>query len=222
MRTARHSATCDMGSFPPPRNANHGFAYLALLITIAIIGIAAVATFQVGSILQRRLAEEELLDIGTEFRRALLSYANATPVGQSNYPSNLEALLKDPRYPEVRRHLRKLYFDPLTGTQKWGMIMSPDGKGIIGVYSLAPGTPIKVGNFELQYQSFEGKTTYAGWIFTSIPPQLAAPAGNVTLPNGVPAGGNPAANPESNGGPNPLTPGATSTSPSTQGNQASP
>ncbi len=172
-----------------------GFAYLALLITIAIIGVAAAATFQMGSILQRRAAEEELLAIGTEFRRALISYSGATPAGQPNYPPTLEALIKDPRYPNIRRHLRKLYYDPLTGTQKWGLVMSPDGKGIVGVYSLAQGKPIKIGNFETIYQGFTDKTSYADWVFTSIPPALAVPVGTVTVPGTQPATNAPAASP---------------------------
>ena len=172
-------------------NRNRGIAYLSLLIAIAIIGMAAAATFEMGAVLQRRVAEEELLAVGTEFRRALLSYAGSTPAGQPNNPPNLESLLKDPRYPNIRRHLRKMYYDPLTGMQKWGTVMSPDGKGIIGIYSLAPGTPIKVGNFEPVYQSFEDKTTYADWIFTAIAPKQNVPVGKVTLPGNTTVPGTP-------------------------------
>ncbi len=177
---ARRSVTYDMSRSLAGRS--DGFAYLALLITITIIGVAAAATFRMGSVLQRRATEDELLEIGTEFRRALISYSSATPAGQPNAPQTLQALIKDPRYPNVRRHLRKLYYDPLTGTQKWGLVMSPDGKGIIGVYSLAPGKPIKIGNFETVYQEFTDKTSYTDWIFTSIPPARAIPTGTVTMP----------------------------------------
>jgi len=175
----------------PINKCSPGFAYLSLLIAIAIIGIAAAASFQVGSILQRRAAEEELLAIGSEFRAALLSYSSSTPAGQASYPPSLESLLKDPRYPSIHRHLRKLYFDPLTGNQKWGTVMSPDGKGIIGIYSLAPGTPIKTGNFDLVYQSFTDKTTYADWIFTSVLPKQNVLPGKAALP-GVPLTPTPA------------------------------
>ena len=64
------------------RRQDSGFAFLALLISIAIIGVAAAATLQVGSLLQRHAAEEELLAIGSEFRRALICYSSATPAGQ--------------------------------------------------------------------------------------------------------------------------------------------
>ena len=157
-----------------------GFAYLSLLISIAIIGVAAAATLQLGSILQRRAAEEELLAIGNEFRRALISYSSATPAGQPSVPPTLQALLKDPRYPNIRRHLRKLYFDPLTGSQQWGTVMSIDGKGIVGIYSLSTAKPIKIGNFDLAYQYFEDKTSYADWVFMAVAPN-ASTTGNVTL-----------------------------------------
>jgi type II secretory pathway pseudopilin PulG len=149
---------------------SRGFAFLSLLITIAIIGVTAAATLQLGSILQRRAAEEELLAIGVEFRQALISYANATPVGQSPAPPTLQALLKDPRYPNTQRHLRKLYFDPLTGSQQWGTVMSLDGKGIVGIYSLSTEKPIKIGNFETPFLGFADKTSYADWVFMAVMP----------------------------------------------------
>jgi hypothetical protein len=132
--------------------------------------------------MQRRAAEEELLAIGSEFRRALISYSSATPAGQLSTPPTLQALLKDPRYPDTRRHLRKLYFDPLTGTQQWGTVMSIDGKGIVGIYSLSKATPIKIGNFETQYQSFTDQTSYADWVFTPV--VQVVPQGTVSIGNG--------------------------------------
>ena len=130
--------------------------------------------------MQRRVAEEELLAVGSEFRLALISYSNATPVGQPVAPQSLQDLLKDPRYPNIRRHLRKLYFDPLTGKQQWGTVMSIDGKGIIGIYSLSTATPIKIGNFEMEFQNFEGKTSYADWVFMAVAPAVATTTtGNV-------------------------------------------
>jgi len=170
------------------RRCDGGIAYLALLIVIAIIGITAAASVQIGSIMQRRAAEEELLAIGAEFRRALISYASSTPVGQSSAPPNLESLLKDPRYPNVRRHLRKLYFDPLTGTQKWGVVMSLDGKGIVGIHSLSTGQPIKIGNFEPLFQSFADKSSYTEWVFMAVQPTVPVPGG-VTMPGGASTSG---------------------------------
>ncbi len=143
-----------------------GIAYLSLLIAIAIIGIAATATVKFGTLVQRRYEEEQLLTIGTEFQSALISYANATPTGLSPYPMTIQDLIKDPRNPTVlRRHLRKIYVDPLTGKSEWGTVASMDGRGIIGIYSLSADEPIKVGNFDPPFESFAGKTSYHDWLF---------------------------------------------------------
>ncbi|SFI22117.1 Type II secretory pathway, pseudopilin PulG [Collimonas sp. OK307] len=149
-----------------------GLAYLSLLILLAIIGVAAAATLQMGSVLQRREAEEELLAIGSEFRSALVSYANATPIGQQAAPRTLSDLLKDPRYPSIRRHLRKLYADPISGKPEWGIVLSIDGKGIVGVYSLSTATPIKIGNFDPAFQNFADKKSYADWVFMATTANL--------------------------------------------------
>jgi type II secretory pathway pseudopilin PulG len=149
-----------------------GFTYIGLLILLAIIGITSAASLQVGSVLQRRAAEEELLEIGTEFRNALLSYANATPVGVSRAPQTLQDLVKDPRYPGVRRHLRKLYADPITGKEEWGVVYALDGNGIVGVYSLSQAKPIKIGNFDQAFPGFANRNTYREWVFGIVPQPL--------------------------------------------------
>ncbi len=100
---------------------------------------------------------------------SLVSYANATPNGQVRVPRSLQDLLKDPRYPNPRRHLRKRYADPITGKDEWGTVPSLDGTGIIGVYSLSNAKPIKIGNFDVAFQNFEGKTSYRDWQFTVMP-----------------------------------------------------
>ena len=142
-----------------------GFTYLGVLIIISIIGIASVASLQAGILLQRRAAEEDLLFIGMQFRNALVSYANATPVGQPRFPKSLNDLLLDPRSPTVRRHLRKRYADPMTGQEQWGTVEAPGSAGIIGIYSLSTATPIKVASFDAALQGLEGKTSYQEWKF---------------------------------------------------------
>lgn len=144
-----------------------GFTYIGALILVALISLAATATVQLGSITERRAAEEELLAIGAEFRQALTSYARATPPGHKQWPSSLEDLLKDRRLPVPMRHLRKLYADPLTGKQEWGVILAPDGSGIVGIHSLSESRPIKIGNFEPGLQHFEDKSSYRQWVFTA-------------------------------------------------------
>lgn len=142
-----------------------GFTYIGLLILVAIISLVSTATLQVGAVQERRSAEEELLNIGAEYSQALASYATASPPGQKRSPSTLQDLVRDRRFPTVRRHLRKIYADPLTGKTEWGLVMAPDGSGIIGIYSLSDATPIKIANFDTPNENFAKKTSYKFWVF---------------------------------------------------------
>lgn len=145
-----------------------GFTYIGLLIFIAILGLIATATVTAGSAMQRRLAEDELLFIGSQFQAAFKTYYATSPPGQRPYPSSLNDLIRDPRYAGVRRHLRKIYADPLTGREEWGTIEAPGG-GIMGIYSLSAETPIRVVGFEPEFAAFDRKNKYSEWVFTYTP-----------------------------------------------------
>ncbi|MES2117861.1 MAG: type II secretion system protein, partial [Pseudomonadota bacterium] len=106
-----------------------GFTYLSVIVLVAIIGLVTATTLKVGSVLQRSRAEQELLIIGAAFSDALQSYASATPSGQPSQPASLKDLLKDPRFPGTRRHLRKLFVDPMTGKAEWGLVRLGDADG---------------------------------------------------------------------------------------------
>jgi hypothetical protein len=79
------------------------------MILVATLALATSATVTLGSIAQRRQAEQRLLEVGDLYRRAITSYLNSSPGGNRSYPGSLNDLLKDPRYPGIRRHLRQLY-----------------------------------------------------------------------------------------------------------------
>jgi type II secretory pathway pseudopilin PulG len=143
------------------RSSNAGFAYVILLISIAVLAMGAASAVTAGAQLARRSSEEHLLYVGGEFEKALLSYARSSGnVG----PKQLSDLLKDARVPGVRRHLRRLYEDPLTGSQDWGLKQDAAGR-IIGIFSLAPGKPIKQTGFDARHQSFEQAEIYSDWVF---------------------------------------------------------
>jgi hypothetical protein len=152
------------------RSSCTGFAYIILLITIAALAAGAASSLAVGVQLGRRSSEEHLLFIGGEFERALLSYSKAS--GNAG-PKGLKELLRDPRVPGMRRHLRRLYEDPLTGRGEWGFRRDAAGR-IVGIYSLALGRPIKQQGFGPDRQSFAEATTYAQWVFGL--PNARAPA----------------------------------------------
>jgi type II secretory pathway pseudopilin PulG len=144
-----------------------GFTYLGLIIFVTIIGLVGAATLKVDSLLRRAAAEEELLDIGAAFSAALQSYAAATPQGQPTQPSTLNDLLKDRRFPGVRRHLRKIFVDPLTGRAEWGVVYAGDRAGVLAVYSLSEAKPLKIANFDIRFQNFGNKEHISDWKFTA-------------------------------------------------------
>ena len=142
-----------------------GFTYLGLIILLAIMALVAAAGLKMGTLLQRAAAEEELLEIGAQFSEALRSYAAATPPGKPTQPPTLQDLLKDPRYPNTRRHLRKVFVDPVTGKAEWGVIYLGDKVGVLGVYSLSDAPPLKVANFDLRFLNMENRKKISDWKF---------------------------------------------------------
>jgi len=151
----------------------HGFTYLSVVILVTIIGLVGATALRLGTTIQRSLAEQALLDIGMEYSNALASYAAATPQGQPNYPNSFAELLKDPRFPQLRRHLRRVYVDPMTGKAEWGIVKATDKGGILAIYSLSKAVPIKIGNFPVRFAAFEGKASLADWKFSGEGVQVA-------------------------------------------------
>jgi len=169
-----------------------GFTYLGLVIFVAIIGLVGAATLKVGALLQRAAAEQELLEIGAAFSAALDSYAAATPRGATPYPPSVKELLKDPRFPGVRRHLRKLFVDPLTGKAEWGIVYLGDGEvGIVGFHSLSNAPPLKVANFDSRFRGLDNKASISEWRFTAGERSLAPAAAAQQAPPGAPGSAPP-------------------------------
>lgn len=149
------------------KRRQQGFTYLSLVILLAIMGLVGAAALKVESLLARAAAEQELLEIGAAFSAALDSYAAATPQGKPTQPPTLQDLLKDNRFPTIRRHLRKIFVDPISGKAEWGITYVGDKVGVIGIYSLSQAQPLKLANFDERFQNFENKTHYADWKFTA-------------------------------------------------------
>jgi len=177
------------------RRRQAGFTYLGLIVFVTIIGLVGAATLKVGALLQRAAAEEELLDIGAAFSAALDSYAAATPPGATPYPPSLKELLKDPRTPGVRRHLRKIFVDPLTGKAEWGIEFLGGGQtGVVAIHSLSQAAPLKVGNFDSRFRGLDNKDKIAEWRFTArdlsvSPAGVQRQPGAATPPAAAPAPG---------------------------------
>ena len=159
------------------KQRQRGLALLLVLLAVAIIGLISASALQAGAQVTRRDAEEELLHIGRTFQQAVLSYTNTTPGQAALGPRSLEELLRDPRVPGVRRHLRQIPQDPLTGRSDWGLVKSPDGQ-IIGIFSLAEGKPIKRAGFEPAWARLTDAPNYRSWVFGPAMP----PAANTNRP----------------------------------------
>jgi len=158
-----------------------GFAYLWTLMLVALMGSALAIGGELYATSARRDKEAQLLFIGHEFRQALGRYLQAKGAGgMAQYPLTLDELLQDPRFPGARRHLRRLYADPMTGKAEWGLVRQ-QGR-IVGIHSLSEQAPIKQGNFLDDDRGFNGKARYADWVFTYptdlyTGPQSAPPPG---------------------------------------------
>jgi type II secretory pathway pseudopilin PulG len=155
-----------------------GFTYLALLLAVVLLGLGLAAAGSVWQVQNRRDKEQALLDAGRELRAALGRYYKASPAPPFHYPDRLEDLLQDPRYPFLRRHLRRVPRDPLSGRAEWGLIRAPGG-GIVGVHTLADGAPLKLSGFMEGEQSFNQAAHYSDWRFVhnpdASPPKTVSP-----------------------------------------------
>jgi len=139
-----------------------GFTYLTVLFMVAIMGAGLALVGQMWHTAALREREAELLHVGNEYRKAIERYYLSGP---RQYPRDLTDLLKDPRQPGTVRYLRKLYPDPVSGKDEWGLVKAPDS-GIAGVYSLSDEMPLKSGGFAVRDREFEAKTKYSDWKFT--------------------------------------------------------
>jgi type II secretory pathway pseudopilin PulG len=149
---------------PQFRGRNRGFSYIWLLLFIAFMGYGLTVVAEIQSTVSQREKERALLAIGRQFREAIRRYHETQATGtKKEYPASLDDLLKDPRYPGIKRHLRQIFVDPITGQPKWGLVKV--GERIVGVHSLSGLTPIKQDNFELEDMQFRGKQKYAEWVF---------------------------------------------------------
>ena len=144
-----------------------GFAYLAILFTVAIMGAGLALAGTVWHTVQQREKEADLLFIGDALRRAIASYYNQSP-GNKRFPVQLADLVKDPRFPGIKRHLRRLYADPITGKPEWAVLRGVDG-GIIGVRSLSEEAPLRRYFPSGPNKNFSGKARYADWTFVYLP-----------------------------------------------------
>ena len=149
------------------RNANFksnlGFTYIGLLLFIAITGIGLSLAGLSWQYQVRSEKEQQLLFVGGQFRAAINSYFASSPANAKIYPVSLNDLLLDKREPNVHRHLRQMYIDPMTGKADCRLVIQ-QGR-IVGIYSSSTLKPIKLAGFSKGDANFSKAATYQDWIF---------------------------------------------------------
>lgn len=163
-------------------NACRGFALLALLFFISVSMFALSGVVTVWTTAAHRDREAELLFVGKQYRQAIESYFRSSP-GVGQLPQKLEDLLADSRSGVLKRHLRKLYPDPMTGEANWGLVMV--GDRIAGVYSVSAGAPFKLADLDLP--GIESAATYQDWKFVFAGATASTSAG-AAAPGSMTAG----------------------------------
>ena len=148
--------------------AERGFTYLGILFMVFLVGFAMATAGIVWSTALKREREQQLLWTGSQFRRAIAGFYNNGPPGLREYPRDLTDLLEDRRGPVLRRHLRRLYADPVTGAADWQLVRLPD-LSIIGVASRSSAQPLKLAGFGDEDVTFENANCYCDWRFVYLP-----------------------------------------------------
>ena len=143
-----------------------------VLVAVAVLSLASLIPMRSERQAVQRERERELLFIGNQFREAIASYAAATPGGVSQFPKTFSDLLEDKRFPNIRRHLRRVYADPMTGAPDWTLLMEQGA--IVGVASRSTRLPLKRGNFASSDREFANAASYADWKFLTGPVLSAA------------------------------------------------
>lgn len=147
-----------------------GFTYMGVLFMVAFMGLGLGLTGDVWRTTVQREKEAQLLFVGNQYRQAIQQYYQSGPTPQ--YPRTLQDMLKDSRKLRTERYLRKLYIDPVSGKDEWGLVKGPDG-GIMGVYSLSQDKPLKLSGFRIEDKDFQDSEKYSDWKFVAGAGQAA-------------------------------------------------
>ena len=145
-----------------------GFSYPIAMFLVALVAIVTVRALENSMTAERREKERDLLAVGQAYRNAIRSYYDNSPGTSKSYPPDLEALLLDKRATRMRRPLRKLYRDPMSGSAEWGIVRTAEG-AVKGVYSLSVLKPFKTDGFPVELKSFANASQYKQWLFVYEP-----------------------------------------------------
>lgn len=157
---------------PSGKRAPLGFVLIGMFMLVMLSGLVMAQAAMRWQTQVLREREQELIHVGLAYRDAIGRYYNQTPGVVKMFPPTLEALLHDERFPSPRRHLRKLYLDPITQRDGWGTVVAPDG-GIMGVISLSDKIPFKIKGYRGELEHLNNKNYYGEWYFVYVPPAIS-------------------------------------------------
>ncbi len=142
---------------------------------IAAAFILALSANQVMAVLAQqaqRDREAELLRMGQEIVAAIGSYYEQSPGNVRQFPAALEDLMEDRRFVGLKRHLRRVYNDPMTPDAAWGLVRRADGR-IEGVFSTSMSHPIRDQGVDLGDLQLPPARRYEEWKFVYVPKPMA-------------------------------------------------
>jgi type II secretory pathway pseudopilin PulG len=111
-----------------------GFALIALLALIAIVGTGLAVVGQTWQHTLKRERERQLMHIGGLYANAIEAYYLRAPGNGKAYPMGVSDLLADSRFVAIVRHLRQPYPDPVSPGSPFREIRNSSGQ-LVGVAS---------------------------------------------------------------------------------------
>jgi hypothetical protein len=126
------------------------------------------AWFATSSAEARIRREEQLIYSGTEIRDAIAAYYFAAPPGKRELPRDMHDLVDDTRDGTHRRHLSRMVKDPVTGSDDWVIVWTPDHR-MAGVHSASEDAPVGRHDFDRDAVDVAGARHYSQWVFRFDP-----------------------------------------------------
>jgi len=108
---------------------SRGYTYVALIVGLTVMAILMAAVLPMASAESQRDKEAELIFRGTQYAEGIRNFRKR----YGRYPTTLKEM-----YETRPRTLRKLWKDPMTNSNNWGLISAVAGAPVIG---LTPGSP---------------------------------------------------------------------------------
>ncbi|MBJ8553300.1 hypothetical protein [Acinetobacter bereziniae] len=95
-------------------NFQSGYSYLYFMVLTIFLSFFLSNSILIYSTFVKGERDRELIRISDSYCNALKSYFANSPNGIYQYPEKIDFLLRDPRYKNITRYLRRLEVDPIS------------------------------------------------------------------------------------------------------------